>query len=131
MTPEAFLELACELALDKHDRLVNDVQFHPILQERGLSDDEIESLTATLAASGHIEGRPLGGGYFEISKPVFVRFVLRTLPASTVNKALELCKAWCQPGGGDATAERLAKELNLPEFEAVMLFHHCMSRLGK
>ena len=129
MTPEEFLDLACKLALDHEERMVNDAQFHPILRKRGLSAREIESLTASLETSGRIDPLPAGGGYFEITKPVFVRYVLRPVPTSTTNKALELCKAWRQPGAGDATAERLATELSLSPFVSVILSHDCMNRL--
>jgi hypothetical protein len=131
MTSEEFLDLACKLALDHKERMVNDAQFHPLLRERGLSASEIESLTATLAARGEIERHRFVGGFadFEIAKPVFIRYVLRPLPATTANQALELCRAWRQPGGGDATAERLATELSLSPFVSVILFHDCMSRL--
>src|ERR1700722_12108837 len=79
MTPEEFLDLACKLALDHEERMVNEEQFHPILLERGLSAIEIESLTVTLAARHKIERLPFVGGSadFEISKPAFMDYVLR------------------------------------------------------
>ena len=131
MTPEEFLDLACKLALDHEERMVNEEQFHPILLERGLSAIEIESLTVTLAARHKIERLPFVGGSadFEISKPAFMDYVLRTLPEGTVNKGLELCKTWGQRGGREVNAQLLATELSLSPFIAGILFECCVNRL--
>jgi hypothetical protein len=126
MGPAEFLDLACELGVANRERIVNDSQFHPLLKDRGLSDAEIERLKAILAAQGKIVRSAVDGGYFEIAKQVFVDYAIREVPASTVNRARELCAEWVRPGGGDATAQRLATELSLPEFQAVMLFAYCV-----
>jgi hypothetical protein len=123
MTPDEFLRLACEFALLREERMVNEEQFHPILRDCGLSPNEIESLTAALAARRDIKRFRVIGGFadFEITRPVFVNYVLRGLPVGTVSRARELCKAWLKPGGGDVTAARLAAELNVPSFQSQVL----------
>jgi len=70
---EEFLYLAWKFARDHKARIVNHAQFRPILQEHGLSGAEIESLTAP----GQVDGLWRTGEYFEITRPVFMDYVLR------------------------------------------------------